>query len=91
MGSVEWGWETDNAGTFKKLPLTLKSADIPTEGFMKAAKLWNDATVLGTIKTGYDIWRIQDMQESDIVIFACAVTILAMGLLADLIVVQGKR
>ncbi|MFN7973268.1 MAG: glycosyltransferase family 2 protein [Acidobacteriota bacterium] len=46
--------------------------------------------VLGAIKTVYDVWTF-DMQQSDIVIFVSAVVILAMGLLADLIVVQGKR
>lgn len=51
MGSVQWGWEVDAAGKYKKLDLTLKSADVPSTGFMTAAKLWNAGTTLGTVKT----------------------------------------
>jgi hypothetical protein len=50
MGSVQWGWEVDAAGKYKKLDLTLKSADVPSAGFMAAAKLWNAGTTLGTVK-----------------------------------------
>jgi hypothetical protein len=40
-GSVQWGWETDAAGTFKKLPLTLVSSDVPSAEFEAATELWN--------------------------------------------------
>ncbi|MDH4474393.1 MAG: DUF4157 domain-containing protein [Fluviicola sp.] len=51
-GSVSWGWEVDNSGVFNRLPVTLAtSGDIPTAGFNEAAKKWNDATSIGTIKT----------------------------------------
>ena len=51
MGSVQWGWEVDGAGKYKKLDLTLQSKDIPSQGFMNAAKGWNAGTALGTLKT----------------------------------------
>ena len=54
---------------------------LPLSAFMLAT---------GAVKTVYDVWTY-DMQQSDIVIFVSAVVILALGLLADLIVVQGKR
>ncbi len=47
--------------------------------------------LLGIIKSLYDyFWIIHRLQLSDIVIFITAVIVLMMGLLADLIVVQGK-
>ena len=39
-GSVQWGWQTDHANTFTKLPLTLVSKDVPTGTFSTAADLW---------------------------------------------------
>ena len=42
-GSVEWGWKTDNAGVFEKLPLRLVSSGVPSEEFMAAAGKWNTA------------------------------------------------
>lgn len=39
-GSVQWGWQTDAAGKFSKLPLTLKSNDVPSTIFAAAAELW---------------------------------------------------
>jgi hypothetical protein len=42
-GSVQWGWEKDAAGKVKKLPLTLKSNDVPTSIFGAAAEMWNKA------------------------------------------------
>jgi len=40
-GSVQWGWETDAAGTFTKLPLTVVSNDAPSAIFGAAAQQWN--------------------------------------------------
>lgn len=40
-GSVQWGWESDSKGAFTKLPLTLKSNDVPTDAFAAASELWN--------------------------------------------------
>lgn len=46
-GSVQWGWKTDAAGKFTKLPLTLVSSGVPTPTFMKAAELWNKSKTEG--------------------------------------------
>jgi hypothetical protein len=55
FGSVNWGWEVDGAGTFKRLPLTLASSGkVPTAGFLEAARKWNAATALGTVRTKAD-------------------------------------
>jgi hypothetical protein len=40
-GSVEWGWEIDERGQFKRLPLTLLRESMPSSRFVDAAKLWN--------------------------------------------------
>jgi hypothetical protein len=40
-GSVQWGWQTDAAGTFSKLPLTLVSNDVPSATFATSSELWN--------------------------------------------------
>jgi hypothetical protein len=40
-GSVQWGWSTDAAGKFTKLPLSFVTNGVPTTTFMKAAELWN--------------------------------------------------
>jgi len=48
--------------------------------------------VIGVLKTIYDVYfKVYDMQESDIVILMTAVILGVFGLLADLIVTQGKR
>lgn len=39
-GSVQWGWQSDAANKFTKLPLTLVSKDVPTGTFSAAAGLW---------------------------------------------------
>jgi hypothetical protein len=39
-GSVQWGWQSDAANKFKKLPLTPVSKDVPTGTFSTAAGLW---------------------------------------------------
>jgi Domain of unknown function (DUF4157) len=39
-GSVEWGWRSDAANKFSKLPLTLVQKDVPTGTFSAAAGLW---------------------------------------------------
>ena len=60
MGSVEWGWRVDAAGKFARLPLTLKSKDVPSSGFMNAAKAWNSSTVAGTTKTSADPTNVDE-------------------------------
>ena len=48
--------------------------------------------MIGVVKTIYDVYfKFYDMQESDIVILMTAVILATFGLLADLIVTQGKR
>jgi hypothetical protein len=48
-GSVHWGWEADAAGKFKQLPLTVVSADVPSDSFGAATELWNKSkTAAGT-------------------------------------------
>ena len=64
MGSVSWGWTTDDTGAFTKKPLTLVSADVPSEGFMTAAEQWNQATTLGTIKTTASPTNVYDSTYS---------------------------
>ena len=46
-GSVQWGWKTDAAGKFEKLPLTIVSSGVPTPTFMKSAELWNKSKTEG--------------------------------------------
>ena len=46
--------------------------------------------MLGIGKTAFDLYFLKDMQESDIIIIVGALVVGSMGLLADLIVVQGK-
>ena len=40
-GSVRWGWRTNAAGAFRRLPLTLVSDDAPSASFNAARRLWN--------------------------------------------------
>jgi hypothetical protein len=40
-GSVRWGWRTDAAEAFTKLPLEVVSQGVPSSTFMKAAEIWN--------------------------------------------------
>ena len=40
-GSVQWGWRTNAAGKFSRLPLTLKSEGAPSASFNAARRLWN--------------------------------------------------
>lgn len=40
-GSVQWGWQTDAAGTYSRLPLTRVSEDAPSPVFAEAAGRWN--------------------------------------------------
>ncbi len=48
--------------------------------------------IIGVLKTLYDVYfGIKDMQESDIVILIAALLIFILGLLADLIIVQGRK
>lgn len=48
-GSVQWGWRTNAAGKFSRLPLTLKSEGAPSASFNAARRLWNATkTAAGT-------------------------------------------
>lgn len=68
FGSVNWGWEKDAKGVFKRLPITLAtSGDMPTAGFLSAAKKWNDATSLGTIKTTRALTNVYDASYSKVI------------------------
>ncbi len=40
-GAVRWGWRSDNAGNFAKIPLTVVSEGVPSSTFMKSAQVWN--------------------------------------------------
>lgn len=40
-GSVQWGWRTDAAGTFSKLPLKTVSQGAPSGTFGRASEIWN--------------------------------------------------
>jgi hypothetical protein len=71
-GSVQWGWQTDAAGTFTKLPLTLVSKDVPSATFAEAAELWNvtptstgEATIalpiaIGKFTNTPGVWLVRD-------------------------------
>lgn len=64
MGSVEWGWRIDGAGKFTKLALSKVSDDVPSDGFMAAAKQWNSWTTRGTIKAGASPTDVYDASYS---------------------------
>ena len=40
-GSVRWGWRTDAAGAFTKVPLSMVSEGTPSATFLKAGEVWN--------------------------------------------------
>jgi hypothetical protein len=42
-GSVQWGWQTDSAGTHNVIPFKEVSHGTPSSSFMKAAELWNSS------------------------------------------------
>ena len=44
LGSVEWGWQSDDHGVVTLKPFAMKSAGVPTSAFMTAAETWNGAT-----------------------------------------------
>ena len=64
MGSVSWGWSTDAAGKFTKLPFSLKSKGKPSAAFIAAAKQWNTVTNFGTWKTTADPTNVYDASFS---------------------------
>jgi hypothetical protein len=41
LGSVEWGWQRDAAGTFSTIPVSVKSRGVPSANFLTAATIWN--------------------------------------------------
>ena len=50
-GSVQWGWQTDGAAKFKRLPLKVISQGVPSAKFIRAAELWNATTTSGGTAT----------------------------------------
>ena len=75
-GSVKWGWETDAAGKFTKLPLSVVSKDVPSGIFAEAAKLWNTGktskgkatiglpTVVGKYTKTQGAWLVNDPSKA---------------------------
>lgn len=45
LGAVRWGYQVDADNNFSLTPFSLVSMGAPTQQFMGAAQLWNDATV----------------------------------------------
>ena len=45
LGSVRWGYEVDADNNFNLFPFSIISMGAPTQEFMEAAQLWNNATV----------------------------------------------
>jgi hypothetical protein len=69
-GSVRWGWKTNAAGKFSRLPFSLLSNDVPTGTFVSAAALWNKTkTAAGTahIRLGVAFGRWTNHDDSQIV------------------------
>ena len=74
-GSVQWGWRSDAANKFSKLPLTAVSKDVPSGTFSTAADLWaakptstRAATlplpmIMGKYANAADVWLIQKPSE----------------------------
>ena len=46
-GSVRWGWRTDAAGAYTKLPLEKVADGIPSSTFLKSAEIWNTGKAAG--------------------------------------------
>ena len=44
LGTVEWGWQSDDHGLVTIKPFVAKSMGTPTGAFNTAAQTWNDAT-----------------------------------------------
>ncbi|GAA2759454.1 hypothetical protein GCM10009872_48140 [Actinopolymorpha rutila] len=77
-GSVQWGWRSDAANKFSKLPLTLVSKDVPTGTFSTAAGLWaakptstGAATIplpmiMGKFTNTAGVWLVQDAAKSPV-------------------------
>jgi hypothetical protein len=66
-GSVQWGWRTDSAGTFTKIPFSVVSQGVPSSSFMKAAELWN----AGKDSTGTDTANLPIV---DVMVTTAAIT-----------------
>lgn len=45
LGSVQWGYQVDADNNYSLTPFAVVSMGAPTQQFMAAAQLWNDATV----------------------------------------------
>ncbi len=50
-GSVQWGWERDDAGTFKLVDFKIVSQGTPSAAFMAAAEKWNTSKTSGGEET----------------------------------------
>jgi hypothetical protein len=46
-GSVRWGWRTDAAGAYTKLPLEKVAEGVPSSTFLKSAEIWNTGKASG--------------------------------------------
>ena len=44
---MRWGWRTDAAGVYTKLPLEKVSEGIPSSTFLKSAEIWNTGKASG--------------------------------------------
>jgi hypothetical protein len=44
LGSVQWGWQSDAAGTVTLKPFAALASGAPAADFMQAATVWNNAT-----------------------------------------------
>jgi hypothetical protein len=44
-GSVKWGWLTDAAGAFTRIPFDIVSQGVPSVDFLTAATIWNPSRV----------------------------------------------
>jgi hypothetical protein len=60
MGSVSWGWSTDGAGKFSKMPFKLVSKGDPSKAFNEAAKQWNSVANMGNVKTKANPTNVYD-------------------------------
>ena len=83
-GSVRWGWRTDAAGAFTKIPFDKVSDGVPSSTFMKAAELWNPAKS----STGKDH---VDLPLVDVKVTAGPVTLTLPGPFAAIALPVGTR
>ena len=56
LGSIAWGWETDDTGTAKLNPATMElvQGGVPSLGFRQASEKWNQLTFKGPGKKKFE-------------------------------------